>query len=171
MAGLVSNVVFVVFCTGGLGLVGVRRGAGGSCGYRVLGDGWGVPTMASRAGSEPRQAHTRHFGLEDSSRPSSKMALPPGRNTSRRCAWPSNWPRASAQPNPLQADAVARLDTISAQPLLQISLRRSVRFPPRGLGAWLACLANLLRGCWAQMRRHLVCAVHGRQMLSGPLKN
>ena len=53
----------------------------------------------------------------------------------------------------------------------QISLRRSVRFPPRGLGAWLACLAKLLRGCWAQMRRHLVCAVLGRQMLLGPLKN
>ena len=126
--------------------------------------------MASRAGSEPRQAHAIR-PIDPACKTIVKMALPPGRNTSRRCAWPSNWPRASAQPNPLQADAVARLDTISAQPLLQISLRRSVRFPPRGLGAWLACLANLLRGCWAQMRRHLVCAVHGRQMLSGPLKN
>ena len=58
MAGLVSNVVFVVFCTGGLGLVGVvvlsadfPRYMGA---WRWMG---GVLTMASRAGSEPRRAH------------------------------------------------------------------------------------------------------------------
>ena len=40
MAGLVSNVVFVVFCTGGLGLVGVRALSADFPRYRVLGDGW-----------------------------------------------------------------------------------------------------------------------------------
>ena len=86
--GSVSNVVFVVFCTGGLGLVGVvvlsadfPRYMGA---WRWMG---GVLTMASRAGSEPRRAHTPYFALRSQPcKPIVKMALPPSRNTSQSCA-------------------------------------------------------------------------------------
>ena len=43
--------------------------------------------MASRAGSEPRRAHTPYFALRSQPcKPIVKMALPPSRNTSQSCA-------------------------------------------------------------------------------------
>ena len=47
----------------------------------------GVLTMASRADSEPRRAHTPYFALRSQPcKPIVKMALPPSRNTSQSCA-------------------------------------------------------------------------------------